>query len=68
MTSLEETGVKGAHTSFSSNICQNSENLLGEKLMLLDKTGSVALLTVLNNSTEKRLCHQISIQKTDTEV
>lgn len=65
VTSLEETGAKGVH-SFSSSICQNSENLLGEKLMLLDTTGSVALLTVLNNSKKKRLHHQISIKRRKT--
>ena len=60
-TSWEETGVKEAHTSFSSRICQNSENLLGEKLTLLDKIGRVAALTVLN-SKQKRLC-QMSIKR-----
>lgn len=60
--------MKGAHTGLFSSICQNSENVLHEKLMLLDKTGSVALLSVLDNSTKKRFCYQISIRRRkDTE-
>lgn len=53
MASLEDASVKGHHANFSSNICQNSENLL-------DKTGTVAhlILTVLKTS-KKRLCHHI---------
>lgn len=57
---------EGRCTSFTSNIYQNSANLLAEKSRLVDKPG-VALLAVLNSEKEW-LCHQISIKREDGEV